>query len=203
MDNTFRKYSEMKKKMIEEHISFQSQNNFSEYEEYMMTSFWCTLTKTVYDNNDDIEPIDEILLEVEDGSIIPSIIEFAEVDSFISVLDFCDSIDGDIMETYDAIADTNNGIKEEFISELDLPEESAYESSILYIWNVKTKDIQYLDMFLSLFDDFVMQMPSRFSRIAVVLINKIQQPDYINIFKENNWKIKSISKDTGFAYRRI
>ncbi len=63
----------------------------------------------------------------------------------------------------------------------------------MYIWNIDVKE-EYLDLFLMLVDDFLVQMPSRYSEIAVVLINKVQQPKFIDIFKKNSWRINAIDK---------
>lgn len=204
MEDPIDKRLKMKKKMMDEHMFFRVINEMSDYEGYMKTSFLGELTRIVYnDTDDEVEPEEERLLKIEDGVIIPSTMDFEDVRSFFSVWDFCDSMDSDIVDTYETMADMDEGIKREYIQELGLQEEAVYESSILYIWNIASKDEQSLDLFLALFDDFLMQLPSRDSQIAVVVINKEQQSNYIDIFKANNWRIKAMSKKCGFAYRRI
>lgn len=126
-----------------------------------MTSFRGEMMKTVYCDLDfEEEPEREVILKVENGIVIPSLIEFEDVNSFFSVWDFCDSLDADIVDTYQTLADSDSGIKAEFIHELSLPEGAAFESSIMYIWNIESKDEVTLDLFLTLFDDFLIQLPS-------------------------------------------
>lgn len=204
MEEHYDKYLNIKKAMIKDNISFCATNEISDYEGYLMTGFRGEMVKTVYSDLDvEEKPEREVILKVENGVVIPSISEFEDVTSFFSVWDFCDSLDADIVDTYHTLADSDSGIKAEFIHELGLPEETAFESSIMYIWNIESKDERSLDLFLTLFDDFLVQLPSRGSRIVAVVINKKEQPGFIKIFKENGWYIKAMSSDCGFAYRRI
>lgn len=72
--------------------------------------------------------------------------DFNDETSFYSPLDYCDSVSGDMYFSYKAIGD-DEGIKEEIVKELEMEEEEAYETSVLYVENVEVKESENLNTF--------------------------------------------------------
>ena len=92
---------------------------------------------------------------------------------------------------------------DEILKELDLPEEAAYESSILYIQNIEAEHLENLKMFLKAFDFVKEGIPASNCSLAVCLMSWEQESEKAKIFLECGWRIRSIDQSAVLVYRRL
>ena len=128
--------------------------------------------------------------------------DFSEETSFYSPLAYCDSVSGDMYFSYKAIGD-DEGIKEEVIKELEMEEEEAYESSVLYIGNVEVKEVENLSTFLQAFDIVREGLPVQYCKLAIFLLEWQKESKKVKVFLENGWKIKNIDSNSVVMYKKI
>lgn len=144
-------------------------------------------------------------LKVKGGMVIPSEFELEE-SSFGGIVDFCDSISGDLWAAISQVVDEENGgLKPEVLKEMDAEWFDSCAEQILYIQDVSYKKSKYLKVFLDLFDDYKVGFPCYSScQMVVVLLKWEKESDKVKEFIEAGWKIRSLN-DGGcmIAYRKM
>ena len=194
---------EMNMKMLQdEWLRFHS-NNWFEYSDGMhVWNFSSSLEKM--DVEDESYEYSNVVSQTM-GIVIPSEITFSEdvpYVGFFSAWDLCDSISGDLLSAYCAVAD-RNGIREDIIKELGLYETDSFESEIAIIQDIKYTDVQYLKIYLDLFDEFKQGLPIRYCRLAVVLLNLEQESESVDVLLDAGWRLRPVGDRAVIAFRRI
>lgn len=204
----FELYLSSMQEMKEQRLEFQTSNRFYDEDGIHIWSFDSALLSHDYGEDDENdEETEEIRVTVNGGIVIPEEIRFCgvedEIIEYSSVWELCDAISGDLMAAYETVAEEGEGLKDEIIKELDLEEEYAVESSILFIEDITAKSTEDLRLFLRLFRVFAEGLPAKYSRVAMVLLHMEREKDSIRIFSECEWKIRKLDGEAVLAYRRI
>lgn len=204
-EDEFKKYREMLKILQENNMEISTSNSFYDEDGMYIWQFSADLVRNNYDENNNGEVVREEAATLEYGIVIPAEMMFMsrEECGYVSAADLCDSMSGDIISAYSAVAECRTGIREEIIKELELPEEAAYESSILYIQNIEARKKEDLKLFLDVFDFVCEGMPVKDCRLAVCLMNWQEESEKAKIFLECGWKIRSIDTSAVLAYRKM
>lgn len=163
------------------------------------------ISSQLYHYNDSVDNFEPVV-QLKEGIIIPSQTEFyinTKKQTYCSISDLCDSISEDIFAVYNAIANDNEGIRVEILNELNMPDSLSYESSILYIQDITTSNLDYLKIFLDSFDIIKESLPSNNCHLAVTLINWEQETGTAKTFLESGWKLKNIDSTCIIAYKNL
>lgn len=203
-------YLNIKKSLEEENLKINTESSFCDEDGAYIWRFSSSLVKEYSIDtiiNEDVNKVEEkaVVLLVE-GVIIPADIEFQSENPYMayaSAWELCDSISGDMMFAYEAVADVGKGIKREIINELNLCEEDSYEMPIMFIQDIAVTEEKYLRMFLEMFPIVKEGLPAQYCKLAVVLFNWEKEERNIKIFLEYGWKLKTIDTSAVVAYKKI
>ena len=205
-EEKYNTYQERLALLKSNHLEIATTNYMYDEDGMLIWEFFIELSRWNFDEDED-ENKDgkkEVIARLENGIVIPAETDFQEENSeYSSAAELCDNISGDIYSAYNVVADEENGIKEEILKELNLPEEAAYESSILYIQNIETNKMQDLKLFLETFDIAVEALPAQYCSLAIYLLNWERESEKVKTFLECNWKIRSIDQSAVLAYRKL
>lgn len=207
-EKEWKKYQEGKRILKENQLEISTSNYFYDEDGMYIWQFSTELIQNRYEEQENGEDFEErtAVVKVKGGIVIPPETDFDADDKFceyISAGELCDAMSAEMIAVYSEFANQNEGIKPEIIRELGLQEEVSFESSILYIEDVEMTELQYLEMFLKVFDFVVEGLPARDSRLALVLMNWEQENSKAKIFLECGWKIKNLDASAVIAYRKL
>ena len=200
LENKLEIYKNSIKEILKNDLKIECDNYLEDEDDFLIWNSNIYLKKRIFDDEGDY--IDKNLLEIIGAKIIPASMDFSEETSFYSPLDYCDSVSGDMYFSYKAIGD-DEGIKEEVIKELEMEEEEAYESSVLYIGNVEVKEVENLSTFLQAFDIVREGLPVQYCKLAIFLLEWQKESKKVKVFLENGWKIKNIDSNSVVMYKKI
>lgn len=221
-EKRYENYQEMLNMLKENYLEISTSNFFYDEDGMLVWGFSAKLLR--WNDDENMEPEDSSENEMEDasecdeqeagdlekiawmsnGTVIPAETDFMDAQcAYHSAAELCDSISGDMLSAYLAVADEGQGIKEEILKELDLPEDDSYESSILYIQDMDSRCLQDLKTFLEVFDFVLEGIPAKNCRLAICLMNWERESQKVKIFLECGWKIRSIDQASVLMYRKI
>ena len=200
LENKIETYEKSLKKILKDDLKIECDNYLENEDDFLIWNSNIYLKKRIFDNKGDY--IDKKLLEIIGAKIIPASIDFNDETSFYSPLDYCDSISGDMYFSYKAIGN-DEGIKEEIIKELEMEEEEAYETSVLYVENVEVKESKNLNVFLQAFDIVREGLPVQYCKLAIFLLEWQKESKKVKVFLENGWKIRNIDSSSVVMYKKI
>lgn len=205
LEEEVRKYEDTIKMMRENNLEIHTSNDLYDEDGMYIWGFSASMSSVDYDEEGN-ETGEAEAVRLDGGIVIPSESEFMmemEENGYTSAAELCDSMSGDMISTYITVANMREGIKPEILKELDLPEEAAYESSILYIQNIEEEHLENLKMFLKAFDFVKEGIPASNCSLAVCLMSWEQESEKAKIFLECGWRIRSIDQSAVLVYRRL
>lgn len=202
-ESCYHEYEKVMRKMKEDNLELQTNNYFYDEDGMCIWGFSVSLIRNIYDEDED-ECREETLAKVPHGIIIPAEAEFAEENvEYCSAAELCDSISADMIAVYSVVADIGEGIKPEILREFQMEESEAYESSILYIDDIKTADMDGLKQFLQVFEIVMEGLPQKNCGLAVVLLNWEQENEKVKIFLEQGWRVRNLDASALIAYKGL
>ena len=200
LENKIETYEKSLKKILKDDLKIECDNYLENEDDFLIWNSNIYLKKRIFDDKGDY--IDKKLLEIIGAKIIPASMNFNDETSFYSPLDYCDSVSGDMYFSYKAIGD-DEGIKEEIVKELEMEEEEAYETSVLYVENVEVKESENLNTFLQAFDIVRKGLPVQYCKLAIFLLEWQKESKKVKVFLENGWKIRNIDSSSVVMYKKI
>ena len=200
LENKIETYEKSIKKILKNDLKIECDNYLENEDDFLIWNSNIYLKKRIFDDKGDY--IDKKLLEIVGAKIIPASMDFNDETSFYSPLDYCDSVSGDMYFSYKAIGD-DEGIKEEIVKELEMEEEEAYETSVLYVENVEVKESENLNTFLQAFDIVRKGLPVQYCKLAIFLLEWQKESKKVKVFLENGWKIRNIDSSSVVMYKKI
>ena len=200
LENKIETYEKSIKKILKNDLKIECDNYLENEDDFLIWNSNIYLKKRIFDDKGDY--IDKKLLEIIGAKIIPASMNFNDETSFYSPLDYCDSVSGDMYFSYKAIGD-DEGIKEEIVKELEMEEEEAYETSVLYVENVEVKESENLNTFLQAFDIVRKGLPVQYCKLAIFLLEWQKESKKVKVFLENGWKIRNIDSSSVVMYKKI
>ena len=200
LENKIETYEKLLKKILKDDLKIECDNYLENEDDFLIWNSNIYLKKRIFDDKGDY--IDKKLLEIIGAKIIPASMNFNDETSFYSPLDYCDSVSGDMYFSYKAIGD-DEGIKEEIVKELEMEEEEAYETSVLYVENVEVKESENLNTFLQAFDIVRKGLPVQYCKLAIFLLEWQKESKKVKVFLENGWKIRNIDSSSVVMYKKI
>lgn len=200
LENKIETYEKSIKKILKNDLKIECNNYLENEDDFLIWNSNIYLKKRIFDDEGDY--IDKKLLEIIGAKIIPASMDFNDKTSFYSPLDYCDSVSGDMYFSYKAIGD-DEGIKEEIVKELEMEEEEAYETSVLYVENVEVKESENLNTFLQAFDIVREGLPVQYCKLAIFLLEWQKESKKVKVFLENGWKIRNIDSSSVVMYKKI
>ena len=200
LENKIETYEKSLKKILKDDLKIECDNYLENEDDFLIWNSNIYLKKRIFDDKGDY--IDKKLLEIIGAKIIPASMNFNDETPFYSPLDYCDSVSGDMYFSYKAIGD-DEGIKEEIVKELEMEEEEAYETSVLYVENVEVKESENLNTFLQAFDIVRKGLPVQYCKLAIFLLEWQKESKKVKVFLENGWKIRNIDSSSVVMYKKI
>lgn len=152
---------------------------------------------------DDDRENSEAVLKLNGGMVMPESIE-VEKKGFYNLLDFGDSISGDLYEVCDVLTDDKNGgMKAKILQEIGEEWIDSCVEKFMYIQDISCKDIKYLKTFLDNFDKYKQGLPDINScQLIAVLLKWDAEKEKVRAFIDAGWKLQTTaSKECMVAYR--
>lgn len=186
--------------MEEDILEFNVESSQSEWDGVKIWNFSAELALKAYtDDSDESKPV----VELKDGMIIPSSIE-VEDKGFCNLLDFGDSISGDLLEVCTVLIDgENGGMKEKILQDIGEEWIDSCAEKFMYIQDISCKEIKYLRIFLNNYDEYKQGLPDIDAcQLVAVLLKWDMEKEKVKAFIDAGWKIQATdSKDCMVAYR--
>ena len=203
-EDKYEMYQKALRTLKENNLEISTSNWFYDEDGMLIWGFSAELLRWDDGEEENGESRQDKIAVLKHGIVIPAETDFMDKDcEYHSAAELCDSISADMISAYLAVSNENEGIKEEILKELDLPEEAAFESSILYMEDMEAEQLRDLTVFLKFFDFVVEGIPAKNCRLAICLMNWERESQKVKSFLECGWKIRSIDQDAVLAYRRI
>ena len=184
----------------QENISLNISTTFNDTDGIYIWEFSSYLEKLVFDDADECH--EKSVVSQSGGYIIPSNMDF-DYTVYSSQKELCDSISGDLLTAYTAVADYEGNIKRNILNDVGLDEDEVIDTGIAIIEDISYIELRYLRKYLNLFDVFIEGLPVRNCRLVVVLFNWDRESESIKLFLDYGWRIKSVDYGAAVAYRNI
>lgn len=182
------------------YLEFSVNSNWADYENLKTWSFSAQL---VANRLEEDEEKPEEVATISGGLVVPSSTEVEE-SGFYNLLDFGDSVSGDLLAVCAAFADGGNGgLKSRFLQEIGEEWIDSCLEGFMYIQDISCKEIKYLKTFLRDFDEYKQGLPGVNScQMVAVLLKWDTEKEKVKAFVDEGWRLLTTdSAECMVAYR--
>lgn len=186
--------------VLQENIEFQIFSSRNNYGDLDVWEFGADMFLSDFTGDDEKK---ESVLQVTGGMILPSSVEGDHSADYYNIVDFCDSISGDLLMVANAVFDIENGgIKLEMLKESDTEWLDSCIRPVMYIHDISYMNIKYLQLFLKRFNGYAEGFPCASNcQLAMVLLNWEREQEKVMAYIDAGWKTQKCDEGALVVYK--